>query len=194
MLFRSNEAAFVLELDNQNAEARDILRRCNEVLGDRDQSVGGGFRDVILQNRIAAERQRALVNNDFQQGQALLEQQAYDKAIERFEHAVTTMRLSEFFQPNDTLRQEGEQRLADARKAKLEADKKRLDNATASSQEQLDQMSREQQASRQNRVTTLIETANLRFQAGQFKDAVEMVDQALQLDPTNEMEIGRAHV
>lgn len=180
-----NEAAFVLELDNQNAEARDILRRCNEVLGDRDESVGGGFRDVILQNRIAAERQRALVNNDFQQGQALLERQAYDQAIERFEHAVTTMRLSEFFQPNDTLRQEGEQRLADARKQKLDADKKRLDNATATSQEQLDKMSREQQASRQNRVTTLIETANLRFQAGQFKDAVEMVDQALQLDPTN---------
>lgn len=180
-----NEAAFVLELDNQNAEARDILRRCNEVLGDRDESVGGGFRDVILQNRIAAERQRALVNNDFQQGDALLQRQAYDQAIERFEHAVTTMRLSEFFQPNDTLRQEGEQRLADARKQKLDADKKRLDNATATSQEQLDKMSREQQASRQNRVTTLIETANLRFQAGQFKDAVEMVDQALQLDPTN---------
>src|SRR5262245_22954351 len=29
-----NEAAFALELDNQNSEAREILRRCNEVLGD----------------------------------------------------------------------------------------------------------------------------------------------------------------
>src|SRR5688572_6603739 len=36
-----NEAAFALELDNQNAEAREILRRTNEILGDRVATVGG---------------------------------------------------------------------------------------------------------------------------------------------------------
>ena len=180
-----NEAAFALELDNQNAEARDILRRCNEVLGDRDTSTGGRFNDQIWQNRIALERQRNLVQNDMQIAQAMLGRQSYDQAIERLDHAVTTMRLSEFFQPNDPLRVEGELRLKNAREAKLAADKKQFDQAAASSQEQLDAMARDQRQALKSRVSTLIETANRRFQAGQFQEAVELVDQALQLDPAN---------
>src|SRR5262249_40698629 len=66
-----NEAAFVLEIDNQNAEARDILRRCNEVLGDRPDTVGIKFSDNILQVRIALERERLLVQQELDQGAAL---------------------------------------------------------------------------------------------------------------------------
>ncbi|HEU4419177.1 MAG TPA: hypothetical protein VFT55_09580, partial [Planctomycetota bacterium] len=44
-----NEAAFVLELDNENTEARDILQRCNQVLGDRDVPMRGVISDIILE-------------------------------------------------------------------------------------------------------------------------------------------------
>ena len=184
-----NEAAFALELDNENAEAREILRRCNEVLGDREPSVGSQFNDQIIQYRIAAERQRMLVQNELQQGQALLERKSYALAVEHFERAATTMRLSEFFQPNDPLRHEADVRLDEARKAQIEADKARLDQSKATSQQDLDRMSREQQAARAGRVSTLVDTANRKFQAGQYQDAVELVDQALRLDPTNESAI-----
>jgi tetratricopeptide (TPR) repeat protein len=181
-----NEAAFVLELDNQNAEARDILRRCNEVLGDRPDTVGIRFSDNILQNRIALERERSLVQRELEQGGALEQREQYDAAIDRFEHAVTVMRLSQFFDPNDPLRRQSELALEQARKTKLEADKARLDQQKVTGQAELDRISREQKAARAARVTTLLDTANLRFQSGAYPEAVTLVDQALALDPTNE--------
>jgi general secretion pathway protein D len=181
-----NEAAFVLELDNQNAEARDILRRCNEVLGDRPDTVGQKFTDNILQNRIALERERALVERELQQGTALEQREQYDAAIDRFEHAVTVMRLSQFFDANDPLRRQSDLALDQARKAKLEADKMRLDQQKATGQAELDRIAREQKVARAARVTTLLDTANLRFQSGAYPEAVALVDQALALDPTNE--------
>src|SRR5262249_39218722 len=77
-------------------------------------------------------------------------------------------------------------RLAAARAKKLEADKERLDQSKAASQQEIDRIEREQKASRALRVQTMLETANRKFQGGQFQDAVELVDQALVLEPTNE--------
>ncbi|MEQ1634983.1 MAG: hypothetical protein ABL997_21570, partial [Planctomycetota bacterium] len=98
-----NEAAFALELDNQNAEAREILRRCNEVLGDRVATVGGRFADEILRNRIAAERDRTLVERELEQANAHMQQGTYGRALENYQRALATLRLSPHFQPNDPL-------------------------------------------------------------------------------------------
>lgn len=180
-----NEAAFALELDNQNAEAREILRRCNEVLGDRVATVGGRFADEILRNRIAAERDRTLVERELEQANAHMQQGTYGRALENYQRALATLRLSPHFQPNDPLLRRAEAEFEAASARKLEADKQSLQNQEAASKAELDRIAKQQLESREARVERLLEDANKQFLSGQYEGAVERIDQALMIDPTN---------
>ncbi|MCA8974577.1 MAG: hypothetical protein KDC98_07630, partial [Planctomycetes bacterium] len=68
-----NEAAFALELDNDNTDAREILRRCNKILGKDVTMTGGGLDEALVIERIRLERERALVENELQLGEALMQ-------------------------------------------------------------------------------------------------------------------------
>jgi len=184
-----NEAAFALELDNQNAEAREILRRCNEVLGDRVATVGGRFADEILRNRIAAERDRTLVERELEQASAHMQQGSYGRAIESYQRALATLRLSPHFQPNDPLLLRTQNEYEAANQRKLEADKQTLASMAAASKEELDRIAKEQQESKEDRVARLLEDANKQFLSGQYDGSVERIDQALMIDPTNQAAI-----
>lgn len=180
-----NEAAFALELDNQNDEAREILRRCNEVLGDRVATTGGRFADEILKNRIAAERDRSLVERELEQANAYMQQNAFGRAVESCQRALATLRLSPHFQPNDPLLRRAEAELEAASKAKVEADKQDLQRLRNASDSELNRLAQQQQEAREVRIQRLVEDANRQFQDGQYAAAVERIDQALLIDPTN---------
>ena len=181
-----NEAAFALELDNQNAEAREILRRCNEVLGDRVATVGGRFADEILRNRIAAERDRTLVERELEQANAHMQQGSYGRAIESYQRALATLRLSPHFQPNDPLLLRTQAEFEAASQRKVDADKQTLANMESASKSELDRLAKEQQESKEDRVKRLLEDANKQFLAGQYAGSVERIDQALAIDPANQ--------
>ncbi len=184
-----NEAAFALELDNQNAEAREILRRCNEVLGDRVATVGGRFADEILRNRIAAERDRTLVERELEQANAHMQQGSYGRAIESYQRALATLRLSPHFQPNDPLLLRTQSEYEAATQRKVEADKQTLASMEAASKAELDRIAKEQQESKEDRVARLLDDANKQFLSGQYEGSVERIDQALMIDPTNQAAI-----
>jgi Flp pilus assembly secretin CpaC/tetratricopeptide (TPR) repeat protein len=180
------EAAFVLELDSQNQEARDILQRVDMIMG-----AGTGITqrnvvsDTILQDRIRQERERALVEKELREGDAHMRAQQYGRAIDSFERAVTALRFSEFVQQNDALRREAESQLEAAREAKRRADAEALDRARTASEAELNRIAREQEISRELRVASLLEEANRQFQGGDYAKTVNLVDQALLQDPTN---------
>ena len=180
-----NEAAFALELDNNNEKAREILRRCNEVLGDRVATVGGRFADEILRNRIAAERDRTLVEREMEQANAYSEQGSYGRAIESLQRALATLRLSPHFQPNDPLVREAEIRFAAAEQKRRDADLQALQNQEAASQAELERLAQQQIESRADRVARLLDDANKQFLSGQYAAAVERIEQALLVDPTS---------
>jgi len=183
-----NEAAYALELDNNNSEARSILQRCNQILGD---GAGVPMRDVvgdaIIQDRIRLERERALVEKDLGLGRADLELGNFGRAIDSFERAVTAMRFSAYAQANEPLRREAEMMLAQAREARKAAEQKSIDRAKQASEEELRRMQRDQEIQREGRVARLLEQANLRFQSGDYQASLAHVDQALLQDPTNPM-------
>ncbi|MBL8727811.1 MAG: hypothetical protein JNM25_05235 [Planctomycetes bacterium] len=183
-----NEAAYALELDNNNAEARDILLRCNQVLGD---GAGVPLRDVvgdaIIQDRIRLERERALVEKDLQLGRGAMDLGNYGRAIDSFERAVTAMRFSAYAQANEPLRREAETLLAQAREAKKNAERESIDRAKQASEEELRRMQRDLEIQREGRVARLLEQANVRFQSGDYQQSLALVDQALLQDPTNAM-------
>lgn len=180
-----NEAAFALELDETNAEARDILRRANEVLGDSVSTVGNKFQDIVLRERIAAERERTVVNQELELGKAHMDQGQFGRAIERFERALAIVNYSQHFKPDDALRLKAEKMYKDATRAKTLADVESEQRAKAASESELKRMDDEQNVARELRVARLLEDANVKFQNGAYADAVERVDQALLLDPTN---------
>jgi type II secretory pathway component GspD/PulD (secretin) len=180
------EAAFVLEMDSANAEARDIIQRCNQVLGDTS---GQGLRpqidNQIMVDRIAQERERTNVDNELRVGRSHMELGQYGRAIDSFERALTALRFSRFVQPNDPLRKETEKLLEEAKAAKVKGEQESLDRAKLASQQELDRMARDREISKEQKVASLLEKANLQFQAGSYQDTVNLVDQALLLDPTN---------
>lgn len=181
-----NEAAYALELNPSNAEARDIVQRCNMILGDRpNETSRGRVDDLILRDRIAQERERALVEQEMQRGDALIQQGKFGLAVDSFERAVTVLKLSAYSAVNDPLRKEAEVRLADARDQKVKAEAQAIDMARSASEEELRRMSRNQQIAQEQKVESLLENANLRFQAGDYNETLRLVDRALLQDPTN---------
>lgn len=180
-----NEAAFALELDNNNQEARDILRRCQDVLGTTPSTTSGKAEDQWRISVIAEERERTGIQHELDLGNACFEQGQYGRAIEHYETALATLRYSVYIQPNDALRQAAQVRLEEAQKAKAQAELDAQQSQRARSQQELDRLAREQAAAREGRVQRLLEDANGRFQNSDYIPAVTRVDQALLLDPTN---------
>jgi type II secretory pathway component GspD/PulD (secretin) len=188
MLFEDarSEAAFVLELDPQNQEARDVLQRCNQVLGDRSAvPLRGVIEDEILKQRLAQERERTRVETEMTEAEAHMRLGQYGRAIDSYERAVTALRFSTYVQQNDPLRKAAEKGLNDARDAKAKADLDALDRARLASETELNRIARDQQITRELKVANLLEAANVQFQGGNYAKAVGLVDQALMLDPTN---------
>lgn len=181
-----NEAAFVLELDNNNTEARDILQRCEQVLGNATGvPLHDSFNDAILQERIRLERERTLVQQDLLTGRAHMSQGNFGRAIDSFEHAVTIMRFSKYAQASDSLRKEAELALKEAQDAKVKADKDALDRVKQASEAEIARMKRDQEIAREGTVSRLLDTANIRFQQGDYAGSLALVDQALMQDPSN---------
>jgi tetratricopeptide (TPR) repeat protein len=187
-----NRAAFALELcgvgddSEKAARARDILRRCSEILGDDPTvSLDSRLNDVVLRDRIRQERERAQVERDLQIGRAHMEQGNFGRAIDSFERAATAMRFSMYAQANDPTRKEAELMLAKAREAKVQADRDAMDRAKAASETEMVRMARDEEIARELRVERILEAANVKFQSGSYLDAVNLVDQALVLDPNN---------
>lgn len=181
-----NEAAFALELDNDNTEARSIVQRCNQILGDSTiVQAQSQLDDLIIKDRIREERERALVQNDLTLGTAHMEQGQFGRAIDSFERAVTVVRFSSYLPANDPLRKQAESMLAEAQEAKTKAEKASFDRAKQASQDELNRIARDQEMARELRVERILEQANVKFQAGDYAATVDQVDQALLLDPTN---------
>ncbi len=181
-----NEAAYALELDNGNVEARDILQRCRQILGD---DAGVPLRsvvsDTILGDRIRQERERAQIEKELELGRAHQEQGAFGRAIDNFERAVTVARFSNYLAPNDPLRKEAELMLSTAQEQKRQADQQALTSAKQKSEAELNRIQRDQEIARETRVSSLLEAANVKFQSGDYGKSVNLIDQALVLDPTN---------
>ncbi|MEC7725292.1 MAG: hypothetical protein VYD05_07250, partial [Planctomycetota bacterium] len=180
-----NEAAYALELDSNNDEARDILNRCREVLGEETNAGDNGFRNLIVTERIKQERERALVNNELALGRAQMDLEDFGRAIDRFERAVTALRFSTYVQANDPLRTEAEAMLKQAQAAQQAALMAAEQDAKAASEGELARIARDREIARELTVERLLEAANVKFQNGAYEESVDLVDQALRLDPIN---------
>jgi len=183
-----NDAAYALELDPSSAEARDILNRCNAVLG-KDTGVSARVTDIVLQDTIRRERERSQIENSLRVGDALMERGEFGRALDKFEEAKALALYSPYLQANDDLKKRVELSYQQAVERKRKAELDATERARVESQAELTRRLRDQEIAREERVESLLETANVMFMNEQYSEAIAKLDQALLLNPTHPMAI-----
>ncbi|MCC6670618.1 MAG: hypothetical protein IT458_06135 [Planctomycetes bacterium] len=178
-------AAQVLEIEPSNAEARQILLAAQDLLGQGGKSATAQFQDKVVQRQVAIAQDEFKVRQELAMGDALMEQRRYDDAIESYRRAGLVLRYSIYYEPGQNLEKQVEGKLAQARDAKQQAEQAQAEQRRMTSQRELEEQERKQRIARESRVKRLLEQANYDFQTGRYDSSVQLLDQALQLDPTN---------
>ncbi len=181
-----NETAFVLELQPQNEEARRILLTAREALGDTDAAGQRVFDDNLTVRVVAEQRARFKTSRLLQEGEVLEQENRFGDAIERYEQAILFLEYSPLVTPGDALLKRAKALRDAAQQAQANAMANEQSRRTAQSQQDLADAERINKIQRDAKVTRLVSQANRDFQGGQFKHAVDILDQALFLDPNNE--------
>lgn len=172
----------VLVLDPSNVEARNMLRAAGEMLGTE----GAKAHDFVTRMQIAQERTEFRARQDMQLGDALLNQGKIGDAIERYQRAQLVLKFGPMAGSNSDLRSEIERRINVAYERQAAAMEDAEAAAIAASQRDSDEAERRRRLARDERLRTLLESANFEFQMGRFKNATTTLDTALRIDPNND--------
>ncbi len=176
----------VRRLDNNNEQAVALLRRANAAIGDRTESLGEYSRRHDWEMEIEKQRDLERAMGFKRDGKFASEQKEYDKAIQAYEQSLLTLKYSPWFRPGSETERELKALLAQA-VADKKAYQKHLESIEADEARKTI-LSQERQADirRQARVQSLFEQANLAFQSKFYGRSVELLDEAINLDPLNE--------
>ncbi|MEY2981341.1 MAG: hypothetical protein RL562_1568 [Planctomycetota bacterium] len=179
------ESGQVLELDDKNQEAREIMLAAMEVLGDETARIARSFDDKVLQARIALERDQFRARQLSQQADAELGLGRYGDSIDNYQRALLILDYNPFSTPGSALEREISAKLDRARQSQALAMQTEVEAEKARSAAQLEEAERRKRVERQQRVARLMVQANRDFQLGHYRQAIQALDQAIALDPEN---------
>jgi len=179
-------SADVLELDPNNDEARAIFLSSQEVLGDEVSRIAEKTEDKIFQSRIAIERDRYRAMQLVQQADAELELGRYGDSIDDYEKALLILKYNPWLAPGNELQRTIEHKLEMAQQTQAQALRDAEVAAQAQSRADLEEAERQRRMERQERVNRLMMEANHDFQLGNYRSSIELLNQALHLDPNNQ--------
>ncbi len=179
-------AAAALELDDANEEARQLLQEAQSMLGDRVPTIEERAKDYAVLAQV--EKQRDLFRaRDFERkGDLLSEQNEYAEAEQAFERARLTLLYSPWFTPDSEDQRRVEAKIARARDDQIRWARERDQSAAQSTRAQLAEEERAALMKRDRRVSELYVQANLAFQKNRYDRTVELLDEAVRLDPLAE--------
>lgn len=175
-----NQAAYVLSLDPANVEARDIVNRCNTVLGDVPRATERSSPEELFRiDAIKRERERNQVETDLRLGDALLQDGKFDQAIERFEAARLMASYSPYMQPNDPLRKLTETRYQQALEARTKAEQRTQEQQAARSRQELAGLAAANKYRAREKARLYLGQANSSFMERRYEAAIQNIDEAL---------------
>ncbi|MHC5062671.1 MAG: hypothetical protein ACYTG5_01700 [Planctomycetota bacterium] len=179
------EAGYVLELDPENDEARQILLNAQANLGEGDPAVGRDFDDQVLQARVSLERDRQRALDSVRLGDAEMENNRPGDALDHYETALLILRYNDYAVPDSSLQRAIQVKIDNAGQlqARLAADRESAQQAA--SRRDLEEAERRAAIARQAQVERLLEQANRDFQLGNFSGAVTLLDSAMSIEPNN---------
>lgn len=185
-LMALEQGVFVLEFEPDNKEARDIVTRAQELLGERKPGMIIQSRDRLTRHLVAQERVRAQATERVQMAEVYRQRGDYDRAIEEYLRAISLVRYSPFYTPGSDFMKKLQAGLDQARQERINAQKQKVAKDLAVSQAEQKRAEQLTAARRQAKITRMYEDANRAFQMSRYGRSVEILDQVLQLSPYNE--------
>lgn len=176
--------ADAFQLDPNNRDARDGLRRCEAALGGQGWSVDSA-EDQILQQQMRYSQERVRVEGLVNEGDRAMASGQFQRAVDSYRAAELALRVTPHIG--------GAGLDAELVGAKLEQAMTAMTNEeaavraaeTAAAEAEARATMEANQTYFEQRVATLLEEANSQFLEGQYQRAVGTLDKVLELDPRN---------
>jgi type II secretory pathway component GspD/PulD (secretin) len=175
-----------LEVDPDNAEARDRMRRVRGLMGDEYEGAALGIQDAIERETVRRAQARLEAEQLAIDGDNALRNQEYDAAIENYRRAHNILRFHPLIADKSL-----DERILDEKLQSAVRLAEEHDASARMAQEEAARTSRmqreeEQRTYRENKLRQLYAEANAAFQREQYGSALTLADQILLYDPGNE--------
>ncbi len=179
-------AASALEVDPNNQEARDFVRKMAALLGERPESAEMVQKRFTDEAKARIEKTRMMVEELLIKADLALNEKNYDQAIQRCEDALLAIRYNPYIQKNSDLEKKVLAKKAAIQKAVEDRKKAEAALLAAQAKQKLKEREQEQAIRKLHKVRRLFEQANIAFMAKRYDDCAKNLDILLQIDPGNQ--------
>ena len=180
---RALEEAVAIDPGHLGAQAQ--LAEVLELLGERPGDIETTRKNAEARMHAQVEQLRLEANEQHNVGKDALARAEYDAAIRWFERVQQSIKWSSLNVDWGDLPARNETMLAQARTERGEALKADREAKLKSAVEQIKGDEAAEHARHTARVISLLESANAKFDAGDFGGAMELCDQVLTIEPSN---------
>lgn len=180
------EAVIAVEIDPSSEEARNLVERCQRLLGENPQSAQRAADDTTTQWLVEQQRDAARARELIGQATAYQSNGRHEMAVEQLRRAQLILEYSPHYSAGSALSREVDARLAQAREMQVQAAQAKLENDQLKSVQELNAEERRLRNAQRQKIERLYERANLAFQEGRYDASLSFLDTVLQEDPFNQ--------
>jgi type II secretory pathway component GspD/PulD (secretin) len=175
-----------LEVDPDNQEARERMRRVQGLMGDDFATAAEGIQDAVERETVRRAQARIEAEQLTIEGDNALRAKEYDTAIESYRRALNILRFHPLVADRTLDERVLEGKLQSAVQLAEEGDAAARAAAEQDARAQRMAREEEQRNYRENKLRQLYTDANTAFQREQYGTAQTLADQILLYDPGNE--------
>lgn len=180
------EAENALDIDPENARARDLRTRVLALQGDpvaSNRSVGA---DMSAEYAVRVQQLKAEVQEALSKARMQVARNDYQAAVAELEVANNAVRFAPYSIEWNGLDVEARNMLQQVRAQRLEAEKASLDAARQRATEELRAREAAQTGQRQLMVNSVLEQSIDAFERGNYEESERIAGEALRLDPRSD--------
>ncbi len=179
-------AASALEVDPNNQEARDFLRKMAALLGERPESAEMVQKRFTDEAKARIEKTRMMVEELLIKADLAVENKNYKEAVQRCEDALLAIRYNPYIQKDSELEKKVLAKKAAILKTIEAKRKEEAARLAKEAREKLRKREQEEQMRKLHKVRRLFEQANIAFMAKRYDDCAKNLEILLQVDPGNQ--------
>jgi general secretion pathway protein D len=174
-----------LQLDPGNAEALALYAEVLELLGERPGDIQTTKQVAERQIQIRKQSLKLEAEEYFKLGQEARERRDFDGAIRWFARVQQSIRWSSLDVEWADLPRRNEEALAAARSERESYEKSQREARLKEAVERIKEDEAAERRRAADRVANLLESANFKFESGDYVGSIELCDQVLALEPSN---------
>ena len=179
-------AASALDVDPNNQEARDFMRKMAALLGERPESAEMVQKRFTDEAKARIEKTRMMVEELLIKAEVALNNKNYDQAVQRCEDALLAIRYNPYIQKNSDLEKKVKAKKAAILQAIQDRKKAEAARLARAAKEKLREREQEEAIRKLHKVRRLFEQANIAFMAKRYEDCSKNLEILLQIDPGNQ--------